>query len=389
MKNLKYLFLSLAVGLLSCESELEKTYDELGNIPSPVKTDLKYTLVDADYAGIDPTSKNDDYEKFKGIPSEEDAVDKIPGIIIKKLVRVEGAIAVVNYNLYRPSATITATTAYTVTDDDYASQGGNIARFKNFSSEADIVRFLKAKFPAAVKGNVIKLSYNYNVSSVATPMTKSFLLNSSLTWETTFTLSAANYTALGQSFANFSDKAIAEKRIAIYLKSTEKPFANTGDIQSVIYVYSYVDTNNVRRNEDTLLKYQYDGTEWKVIPVLTQQISNFKFKNGVWVSNNVIKYTFVKADYDAAAAGLTSDASLTNQVANLTSFGNFSRTSGTTGWSDEAMLKAFNVVLKKNYPNAEVDQEFLLTVNVYRGSATTENFTVVLDSNKNYIYLKV
>jgi len=389
MKNLKYLFLSLAVGLLSCESELEKTYDELGNIPSPVKTDLKYTLVDADYAGIDPTSKTDDYEKFKGIPSEEDAVDKIPAIIIKKLVRVEGAIAVVNYNLYRPSSTITATTAYTVSDDDYASQGGNIARFKNFSSEADIVRFLKAKFPAAVKGNVIKLSYNYNVSSVATPMTKSFLFHSSLNWESTFTLSAANYTTLGQSFANFSDKAVAEKRIAIYLKSTEKPFANTGDIQSVIYVYSYVDSNNVRKNEDTLLQYQYDGTEWKVIPVLTQQISNFKFKNGVWVSNNVIKYTFVKADYDAAAAGLTSDASLTNQVANLTSFGNFSRTSGTTGWSDEAMLKAFNVVLKKNYPNAEVDQEFLLTVNVYRGSATTENFTVVLDSNKNYIYLKV
>lgn len=389
MKNLKYLLLSLAIGLLSCESELEKTYDELGNIPGPVKTDLKYTLVDADYAGIDPTSKTDDYEKFKGIPSEEDAIAKIPAIIIKKLVRVEGAIAVVNYNLYRPSATITATTAYTVTDDDYASQGGNVARFKNFSSEADIVKFLKYKFPAAVKGNVIKLSYNYNVSSVATPMTKSFLFNSSLTWETTFALSAANYTTLGQSFANFSDKAIAEKRIAIYLKSTEKPFANTGDIQSVIYVYSYVDSGNVRRNEDTLLQYQYDGTEWKVIPALTQQISNFKFKNGVWVSNNVIKYTFVKADYDAAAAGLKSETELVNQVTNLTSFGNFSRGSGTTAWSDDAMLKAFNVVLKKNYPNAEIDQEFLLTVSVYRGSATTESFTVVLDSNKNYIYLKV
>lgn len=389
MKNLKYLFLFLSIGFLSCESELEKTYDELGNIPSSVKTDLKYTLVDADYAGIDPTSKTDDYEKYKGIPSEEDAVAKIPAIILKKLVRVEGAIAVVNYNLYRPSATITATTAYTVSDDDYASQGGNVARFKNFSTEADIVKFLKYKFPAAVKGNVIKLTYNYNVSSVATPMTKSFLFNSSLIWETTFALSAANYTALGQSFANFSDKAIAEKRIAIYLKSTEKPFANTGDIQSVIYVYSYVDSNNVRKNDDTLLQYQYNGTEWKVIPLTTQQISNFKFKNGVWVSNNVIKYTFVTADYATAATGLASDKDIVNQVANLTSFGNFSRTNGTTGWSDDAMLKAFNVVLKKNYPNAEVDQEFLLTVNVYKGSATTESFTVVLDSNKNYIFLKV
>lgn len=388
MKNLKYLFLSLAVGLLSCESELEKTYDELGNIPSPVKTNLKYTLVDADYAGIDPTSKTDDYEKYKGIQSEEDAINKIPAIILNKLVRVEGAIAVVNYNLYRPSATITATTAYTVSDDDYVSQGGNVARFKNFSSEADIVKFLKYKFPTAVKGNVIKLMYNYNVSSVATPMTKSFLFNSSLIWESTFALSAANYTTLGQSFANFSDKAIAEKRIAIYLKSTEKPFANVGDIQSVIYVYSYVD-NGTRKNEDTLLQYQYDGTEWKVIPLLTQQVVNFKFKNGVWVSNNVIKYTFVTADYAAAATGLAADKDLVNQVANLTSFGNFSRTSGTTGWSDDAMLKAFNVVLKKNFPDAEIDQEFLLTVNVYKGSATTESFTLVLDSTKNYIYLKI
>ena len=137
------------------------------------------------------------------------------------------------------------------------------------------------------------------------------------------------------------------------------------------------------------MQYQYDGTEWKVIPVLTQQISNFKFKNGVWVSNNVIKYTFVKADYDAAAAGLKSETELVNQVANLTSFGNFSRGSGTTAWSDDAMLKAFNVVLKKNFPDTEIDQEFLLTVSVYRGSATTESFSIVLDTNKNYIYLKL
>jgi hypothetical protein len=387
MKNLKYLFLFLSIGFLSCESELEKTYDELGNIPSPVKTDLKYTLVDADYAGIDPTSKTDDYEKYKGIPSEEDAVAKIPAIILKKLVRVEGAIAVVNYNLYRPSATITATTAYTVSADDYISQGGNIAKFGNFSNEADIIKFLKYKFPSAAKGNVIKLTYK--AQNITDPVTKSFLFNNNLTWETTFALSAANYTTLGQSFANFSDKAIAEKRIAIYLKSTEKPFANAGDIQSVIYVYSYVDSNNVRKNEDTLLQYQYDGTEWKVIPLTTQQISNFKFKNGIWVSNNIIKYTFVTADYAAAAAGLASDTTIANQVNNLSSFGNFNRTTGTTGWDDAAMLKALNVVLKKNFPDAEVDQEFLVTANVYKGSSTTESFTVVLDSSKQYMYLKI
>lgn len=387
MKNLKYLFLSLAIGLLSCESELEKTYDELGAIPSPVKTDLKYTLVDADYAAIDPTSKTDDYEKYKGIPSEEDAIAKIPAIIIKKLVRVEGAIAVVDYNLYRPAAKITATTVYTVTAEDYISQGGNVARFGNFSNDAAVVTFLKYKFPAAVKGNVIKLTYK--AQNITDPVTKSFLFNDKLVWETTFALTATDYTLLGQSFANFSDKSIAEKRIAIYLKSTVKPFAEMGDIQSVIYVYTYVDSNNVRKNEDTLLQYQYDGTAWKVIPLITQQTVNFKFKNGVWVSNNVIKYTFATADYAAAAAGLASETTLVNQVANLTSFGNFSRTGGTTGWSDDALLKAFNVVLKKNFPDAEVDQEFLVTINVYKGSAGTESFTVVLDSNKNYIYLEM
>ncbi len=150
-----------------------------------------------------------------------------------------------------------------------------------------------------------------------------------------------------------------------------------------------MDSNNVRKNEDTLLQYQYDGTEWKVIPLITQQISNFKFKNGIWVSNNVIKYTFVKADYDAAAAGLKSETELVNQVANLTSFGNFSRGNGTTAWSDDAMLKAFNVVLLKNFPDAEVDQEFLLTVTVFKGSTTTETFTLVLDSTKKYIYVKI
>lgn len=387
MKNLKYLFLFLSIGLLSCESELEKTYDELGAIPSPVKTDLKYTLVDADYAGIDPASKTDDYEKFKGIPSEEDAAAKIPAIIIKKLVRAEGAIAVVNYNLYQSSPVITASQAYTVSADDYASQGGNIAKFGNFSSEADIIKFLKYKFPSAAKGNVVKLTYK--AQNITDPVTKSFLFNTNLTWEATFALSAANYTALGQSFANFSDKAIAEKRIAIYLKSTEKPFANAGDIQSVIYVYSYVDANKVRKNDDTLVQFQYDGMEWKVIPTITQKTSNFKFKNGIWVANNVIKYTFATADYAAAAAGLASETSIANQVNNLSSFGNFNRTTGATAWDDDAVLKALNVVLKKNFPDAEVDQEFLVTINVYKGSNTTESFTLVLDSTKQYIYLKI
>ena len=384
MKNLKYLLLSLAISSLSCESELEKTYDELGNIPSPVKTDLKYKLVDADYAGIDPTSKTDDYEKFKGIPSEDDAAKKLPAVILTKLVREEGAIAVVTYNMYRPN-TITATTVYPVTTDDYTSQGGNIGKYGNFSNETEVVNFLKYKFPSAVKGNVVKLTYKIYLGSIQT-VTKSYLLNNDLTWEGTFTLATADYTALGQSFTNFADKDLAEKRISIYLKSTIAPFANTNDIQSVIYTYTYFDSSNTRKYEDVLLKFKYNGTNWSVIPSLVEQTSNFKFKKGSWVSNNVIKYLFVSADYTNVVAGLTADTDLADEVGNLKTYGNFSRTGGTTGWENPELLKAFNVVLKKNFPNTEVDQEYLVTVSVYNGAATTESFTVVLDKSGDYIY---
>ena len=228
MKNLKYLLLSIAISSLSCESELEKTYDELGNIPSPVKTDLKYKLVDADYAGIDPTSKTDDYEKFKGISSEEDATLKLPAVILSKLVRVEDAIAVITYNLYKPN-TITSSITYTVTIDDYTSQGGNISRFRNFSNETEVINFLKFKYPTATKGTGVKLTYKIFSGGVQT-VTKTYVINSDLTWETGYTLATADYTALGQSFTNFADKELAEKRIAIYLKSTIAPFANTNDI---------------------------------------------------------------------------------------------------------------------------------------------------------------
>lgn len=384
MKNLKYLLLSIAISSLSCESELEKTYDELGNIPSPVKTDLKYKLVDADYAGIDPTSKTDDYEKFKGISSEEDATLKLPAVILSKLVRVEDAIAVITYNLYKPN-TITSSITYTVTIDDYTSQGGNISRFGNFSNETEVINFLKFKYPTATKGTGVKLTYKIFSGGVQT-VTKTYVINSDLTWETGYTLATADYTALGQSFTNFADKELAEKRIAIYLKSTIAPFANTNDIQSVIYTYTYFDSSNTRKYEDVLLKFKYNGTNWSVIPSLVEQTSNFKFKKGSWVSNNVIKYTFVSADYANVVAGLTADTDLADEVGNLTRFGNFSRTGGTTGWENPELLKAFNVVLKKNFPNTEVDQEYLVTVSVYNGAATTESFTVVLDKSGDYIY---
>lgn len=384
MKNLKYLLLSIAISSLSCESELEKTYDELGNIPSPVKTDLKYKLVDADYAGIDPTSKTDDYEKFKGISSEEDATLKLPAVILSKLVRVEDAIAVITYNLYKPN-TITSSITYTVTIDDYTSQGGNISRFGNFSNETEVINFLKFKYPTATKGTGVKLTYKIFSGGVQT-VTKTYVINSDSAWETTYTLASTDYTALGQSFSNFSDKTLAENRIAIYLKSTLAPFANPGDIQSVIYTYTYFDSSNTRKYEDVLLKFKYNGTNWSVIPSLVEQTSNFKFKKGSWVSNNVIKYSFTSTDYANAAEGLAADTDLIDEVGNLKRFGNFSRTGGTTGWENPELLKAFNVVLKKNFPNTEVDQEYLVTVSVYNGAATTESFTVVLDKSGDYIY---
>lgn len=383
MKNLKYLFLSLALGLLSCESELEKTYDELGNIPSPVKTDLKYTLVDADYAAIDGTSKTDDYEKFKGIPSEEDAIAKLPAVILSKLVRVEGAIAVITYNLYKPN-TLTSSSSYTVTTADYTSQGGNISRFQNFSNETEVANFLKSKYPAATKGTGVKLTYKIFSGGVQT-LTNTFIFNSNNVWEATYTLVAADYTALGESFTNFSDKTVAENRIAIYLKSTLLPYATTGDTKSVIFTYTYRDSSNVRQYQDILVKYQYDGSKWAAIPALTVQTANFKYKSGVWVSNNVIKYTFVTADYTAAATGLASVADLADEVSNLTNFGNFNRTAADTAWNTDEMLQALNVVLKKNFPNTEVGQEYLVTVSVYNGASTVETFAVVLTAT-GYVY---
>lgn len=393
MKNIfkPILFIGLSLVTVTSCSPLDDTYAELDAktpLITTIKGDISYTLLDADYASIDPTTKTDSYEKNKNFTSEKDALEKIPAVLFSKLVRVEGATAVVKYNLYAPTPIVSTSITYEATAADYDSQGGNVAKYKNFSKNSEIITFLKSKYPTATPGTLVKLTYVFN--GPVKLLTTGFLFNSTSVWEedSKIILAATDYTAMGQAFANFENKETAQSRIGLYLKSTLRPFAVKGDSELVDYIYSYKNASNVRVNEDTFVKYTYNGSTWDLIAPTTEQSLNFKFKKGVWVSNNVIKYTFLPADYTNAAAGLTADDDLKDEVGNLASFGNFNRTTGITGWDNVGLLKAFNVVLKKNYPTTLAGQEYLLSISVYNGSNSVESFSVFLNDKGDYEFVK-
>lgn len=102
MKNLKYLFISLSISslLFSCQDSLEDTYEELGALETPIKSDINYTLTEDDYENIDPNSEDDIYQTENAFPSFDDAISKIPNILYDELPRSEGAKVLLNINVF-------------------------------------------------------------------------------------------------------------------------------------------------------------------------------------------------------------------------------------------------------------------------------------------------
>ncbi|MDO6801082.1 hypothetical protein Q4595_01345 [Wenyingzhuangia sp. 1_MG-2023] len=95
-------------------------------------------------------------------------------------------------------------------------------------------------------------------------------------------------------------------------------------------------------------------------------------------------YTFADEDYDLVITELAGDADLADEIGNL-SYGNFNRYTGVTGWDNDELLKAFNVVLKNNFPSAKLEQVFIVTVETY-GPTSTETFYLKHNNSGDYEY---
>ncbi len=397
MKKILYI-LGLLLLVLSCEEPLEDAFKEVDEfnkqeeanrlederINGSEQLDTIFELTDEDYESIDPAD-DDAIGRFKNFSSIEQASEKLVPFLKSKFPTFkDNSSAEVTFKLFSPQLRLSNNTiSYTVTNDDYESQGGSVASFRNFSSEDQIVTFLKERFDEARFGDLINLTYNFFNGSLETLENK-FVFSRNGEWIAPKSLDEEDYEALGQNFPNFSDEEVAEELIAKLLKR-ETFLEEAGDTKSVLYTFTFF-SDDRRQFEDRILNYTFDGNTWEVPSTIQTGTLPFFLKNRVWKSGAITKYTFASDDYNFVASELMSDSDLEDEVGNLSRFGNFNRQDGDTNWDNEELLKGFTIALNNKFPDAESETQFEITIDVWVGSNATESFNLTKQTDGSFIY---
>ncbi len=260
--------------------------------------------------------------------------------------------------------------SYTLTNADFALVGNG--NFNNFdiragraeetieSRRAKIETILLNNFPATASGDQYFVTYavwnNQNETRTmllefngtgydivaATLITKTSRFAFNNDWDFPQTFTAADYTAMGQSFPNFSNRETAEYNIAIYLKT--------------LYPYATPDTFlpvelEIFREGIVNINFHFDGTNWNAIQEVIETTAQFSHDGNTWEFDNTIKYTLTQADYDLVGNG---------------NFANFDVRTGRDEETVEARLAKINTILLNNFPQYGAGQKFSVSYNVWK-----------------------
>ncbi|WP_299777593.1 hypothetical protein [uncultured Formosa sp.] len=357
----KLIFLLLAVGAMftSCDP-MEDIYNDLDSVETPIVGSEDYTLVADDYTAMGLS--------FSSFDTEDQAKELIPGFLSDTYsIWGKGSSVLVTYDLYK-SNSIKSTTAYTVTEDDYDTLGFT---YGNFDSAGDMTTLLMYKYPDAVRGDLVELTYLYYASGSTTEVTNSFILLDA--WEMITQFSIEDYNAMEQTYANFSNEDVAEFNISVYLK-TLFPYAMEDD--SVVTMYElYVSGAD---NEMNLVPYVFDGSSWNAVSSVVSSSLQFGHDGDTWVPDNTIKYTVASADYTYMSSQLISVSGFEGPAESMGNYGNFDRREGNSNyWSLDMIETAMAILLDNNDPSAADDQKYLMTYDIYNGTNTTESMSLI------------
>jgi hypothetical protein len=302
---------------------------------------------------------------------------------------------------------IVSGTAYSLDDDDndliaaelgadYPDPTGNLAQYGSFERRVGHPNYwsddmlleainvvLKGNFATAVTGDKFEVSLEtylgsgtYETLTILVELlssgdydrlpdtlieeTKVFALTDG--WAEPFTLTADDYSEMGQNYPNFSDEDLAWYRIGIFLGS-QYPYAETGDMVAVSYdLYDGgVETEYVN--------FVFDGDEFNGIPSVIEESLKFGHDGSTWVPDNTIKYTLTAADYELVGNGY---------------YQNFDVRSGKDEETVEVRLAKINTILLNNFPGMTEGQKFVVSYNVYSGAAEVWEMKVIL-SGGSYV----
>ncbi|SDB64078.1 hypothetical protein SAMN03097699_2913 [Flavobacteriaceae bacterium MAR_2010_188] len=208
-----------------------------------------------------------------------------------------------------------------------------------------------------------------------------YFMYNGTTWEAVedvYYLSSEDFDSMGEEsgqpgrFNNFGSSVPPDNYLPQFL-AIKYPYAQVDDELFVIYDYfSSSSGAQIRGNV-----YTYNGMEWEAYNSTISTSLQFGYEDGMWVPDNTIRYTFTGDDYALAASTLLNEPGFEAAAGNLNNFGNFNRTGGSTNWSDDMMLRAISIVLNDIDPSAEEGQKYIVTVDVYIGSSSTQSFKLI------------
>jgi hypothetical protein len=340
--------------------DFKDEYD-LYNDPSKVKfadSVSVYSLTSADYSisTVPSISKN------KYFTASYSVDPYILEILNKKYnAKISGSLTI-TYSYYNP-LTLLDTVSYALVNGEY---GNN---YNDFSTMTELYSYLSKNYPTAKRGNVVILTYNWYVSSI-TVVSNSFICLGNNAWMIVTPFVLADYKAMGQNYANFSNTADAGYNIPIYLKNSFLPYAKSGDnllVQYAVYA-SKITTQYFQQ-------YTFNGTAWTAIGKVVPATTVVNFDGTVWKFPPPVKVVFFTDPAPANAISYTVTANDYKMVGN--SYSDFDRRAGQSEGDDNVFLKKIGTILKTRFvASIAVDQVYAVTYADYSGTNPAPNKTI-------------
>ncbi|MGY6649338.1 choice-of-anchor J domain-containing protein [Wenyingzhuangia sp. IMCC45574] len=155
MKNIKHIAFATSMLLFSCTDTLEDTYDELGDLPTPIKSTIQYTLTEDDFKTMELSGTA--FESF--VQAEE----LIPLALNKVLPIAPGASVELTIDVYNDNNTTVQNLfnaeEVTLVDEDYPT--AKSGAFHPDETANDLLAgILDSKIPSPVEDNFYKITYN-------------------------------------------------------------------------------------------------------------------------------------------------------------------------------------------------------------------------------------
>ena len=213
---------------------------------------------------------------------------------------------------------------------------------------------------------VYVLDTEASISTIETTTTYAYIDNA---WIMPYALTSEDYTEMGQSFPNFSDRDEATYKIGIFLESLY-PYAEEGDYAAVTYDYYSSGVTTQYTN------FAFEGGSWNFVPSVIESSLQFGNDGTTWIPDNTIKYTLTNADYEYMAEVLAADPDYSGIVATLENYHDYD-----ASWSTEQILYSLFVLAEHNFPSAEIGQKYEMTYLVYNGGLGQFTASIILTAD--------